>query len=223
MSHMLPELHQHYRDTFRLIREREQLRDRLFFGVVGTLGALLFCARYPQGVPSVLFVGGEVISWRIGPFPAAVIVSVAWTVLLMWCLKYCQCAVLVERQYRYLHLLEDRLSDLAGDDTVFRREGRAYESDYPLVSAWAYVIYTWVFPLVALVGVSTLLVVEWLDRAAPALHLWYDTALALATFVTVVLYRPWPRLCKRGTVHRSSGVPAPASEQKETTTDMSAT
>lgn len=205
-------LHDHYKESFSFIREREKNRDRMFLVIVGLMGALFFVNKYPGQLPSGLEVNAAVTKFNLNRLPVEVVVSALWTIFLAYSLRYCQSIVWLERQYTYLHLLEEKISQLLGDPEVYRREGKIYNEDYPMVSWWVWGVYTLLFPGIMIVTTIALLWVEWENKTMPRAFLWYDLILASGVIVTFVLYRFWPlaekswklytdKFCKR----RSSG------------------
>jgi hypothetical protein len=84
-------LHDHYRDTFGQIREREQRRDRLFVILLLMFVLLVFQTIYPATVgDSVgkISIAGLEIRPRDLPLPA--LLDVTWVLTLLTGLKYCQ-------------------------------------------------------------------------------------------------------------------------------------
>jgi hypothetical protein len=67
----------------------------------------------------------------------------------------------VERKYNYVHTLEDKISAELEDDELYHREGREYESEYPLFSWWAWRFYAVVLPLIAVIVTVVLIYQEW--------------------------------------------------------------
>ena len=51
--------------------------------------------------------------------------NVVWLAVLLFTLRYFQTAAFVERQYPYLHRVEDKLNELIGEDPI-TREGKSY-------------------------------------------------------------------------------------------------
>jgi hypothetical protein len=190
-------LHDHYKDTFSLIREREKLRDTHFLIVVALFGVLFLEVQYPsnfQAIFSEFTTSGAKLDLRAIPFAA--IMSVTWTLTLLFAMRYCQTSIHIGRQYAYLHQLEDKLSGLFGDEDVFRREGRAYKNNYPLFSSWAHFFYAWLLPLIVITAVTALLTLEWNapDSLLPLYHKFYDFTTASAVMLSFILYRVLPQL-----------------------------
>ncbi len=183
-------LHDHYKETFALIRERETQRDRLFLWLLVIFALLVIEIQYPanfNGVLGHLNVAGNDIDLQ--RLPLSRLLNVSWVFTAAFVLKYCQVAKSVERQYMYLHLLEDRISDRLGDADVYRREGRAYQEKYPHLLNWAWVYYTILFPAALTVAVVYLLVVECASLQASVLSKAFDVVFGVSVLASLGLYR----------------------------------
>lgn len=183
-------LHDHYKESFSYIRERERQRDRLFLILIGLFALLFFETQYPRGFGGALgpvaVSGAEV---DLGALPLPALLSASWALTLAIVLRYCQVAINVERQYSYLHALEEKISRELGDEEVYRREGKAYAQDYPLFSDWAWVSYVFLFPVAALLATAVLQVYEWSGLAYPIAYKLFDSVMALGIAVSFYLYR----------------------------------
>jgi hypothetical protein len=192
-------LHEHYNQTFSLIREREKQRDNLFLVMVALFGVLFLAVQYPanfQALFSEVSTPGAKLDLRAIPFAA--IMSVTWTIALLFSIRYCQVSIHIERQYRYLYTIEEKLSECFGGTELFQREGRAYKQDYLLFSKWVRFFYISLLPLIVIVAICALLFVEWSVSATllPIYHQVYDTIVASAILVSFLLYRVAPQVSK---------------------------
>src|SRR5437879_1243610 len=118
-------LNDHYKDTFSHILDRERRRDRLFVLLIVMFAVLVFQVQYPAAVGGALgtvSVLGVVVHVR--DLPLAALLDVSWLLALLVGLKYCQTALAIERQYPYLHRLEDDIGSRLSDRELFAREGR---------------------------------------------------------------------------------------------------
>ena len=199
-------LHDHYKDTFALIASRERIRDRLFFWAIVVFAILALQIQYPANVHGALgsvSVGGNNINLNM--VPLGVLVDATWVFLAATVLKYCQTTKAVERAYPYLHLLEDQISMALGDDRVYRREGRAYLSDYPRLLEWAWRFYTVLFSLAMILAVIYLYSVEVAELHRHVLALLFDGLFAASIVVIVGVYRFFP-----GAKRSTSAAPLPS-------------
>jgi len=183
-------LHDHYKETFALIRERETQRDRLFLWLLVIFALLVIEIQYPanfNGVLGHVNVAGNNIDLQ--QLPLARLLNVSWVFTAAFVLKYCQVAKAVERQYTYLHMLEDRISDSLGDADLYRREGRAYREQYPHLLNWAWVYYTILFPAALAIAVIYLLVVECVSLQGSVLSKAFDVVFGVSVLASLGLYR----------------------------------
>ncbi|MDP9388683.1 MAG: hypothetical protein M3Q48_12415 [Actinomycetota bacterium] len=152
-------LHEHYKDSFAHVLVREQRRDRLFVILVLMFALLTLQVQYPATVGDALGtvkVLGVDVTVKNLPLPA--LLDVTWLLTLLVGLKYCQTALAVERQYPYLHQLEEAIAGRLSNAELFCREGKAYLRAYPSVLNWAWFCYVVLFPLAVLAGTSLLMV-----------------------------------------------------------------
>lgn len=186
-------LYDHYKDTFSHIRDWEKQRNRSFFIVIALVGLLFLEVGYPANLAQVL---GEVdassikLSLRAIPVPA--LLSATWTFLVLVVLQYCQTSVHIERQYNYLHAVENGLSSTYGGGVIFHREGKVYMDDYPWLSWWAWFFYTLMFPAIIVVAVLTLIALERFGLNEPRYYFGYNCVSAIAILISLALYRFLP-------------------------------
>lgn len=188
-------LHDHYRDTFGHIREREQRRDRLFVILLFMFVLLVFQTIYPatvgDSVGNFSLAGLEI---RPQDLPLPALLDVTWVLTLLTGLKYCQTTLAVDRQYPYLHRLEEEIGKQLRDPALFSREGKSYLVDYPIVLNWAWFCYVIIFPLTILAGTILLLVVIWADLDYSRWHKLFATAMALGLLLSFAFYQVIPQV-----------------------------
>lgn len=191
-------LHEHYQESFTYIRERERKRDRFFLFLILLVGALFLQVQYPINFKEAL---GDLniqnAELNLRAIPLEPLLSVTWTFLMVLSLQYCQLSINTERQYSYLHLLEDRLSKAFGDEDMYRREGKVYLDKYPLFSEWAWIFYTIMFPLIMVASVPFLLYLELSQLNNAVYYKIYDGLLGLGVIISFLLYRICPLFSKR--------------------------
>ena len=203
-------IHDHYKETFALIRERERLRDRSFGFLIILFALLVVEVYYPAQVGAsigVLRLFGTDIDLK--QLPVALLIDATWMFALTIALGYCRTAAHVERQYPYLHDLEDWMSSALGDETLYRREGRVYLADYPAFLNWAWFSYVIVFPLTVILGCGALVTHEWsaLNYSAP--HKVFDSAIAVLIVASFFVYAVLPRITRPFRKRTSSKVDKP--------------
>ncbi len=138
-------LHDHYKDTFAVLQVHLKLRDRFFALILLAITTILFQIFSPEG-------SGEIISQfvmsRLGvnqPIDMSFLGNVLWFSTLALVVRYFQTVVYIERQYDYIHKLEDQINRFVGTKIV-TREGKAYLSSYPKFSGWVSIFYGVIFP-----------------------------------------------------------------------------
>lgn len=180
-------LHDHYKDTFFYIQEYLKLRDRLFLFILIVVTFMLFQLYSPASA-------GEAVSHFItkklelkSPIDITFIGSIIWFGLLSLIVRYFQTVVHIERQYKYIHQIEEQLS---GEYTnkVFTREGKAYLNDYPLFSGWAWILYTIIFPTLLIVLVIVKIVGEICQAGSISLLTSVNIGIALFIVLSTLFY-----------------------------------
>lgn len=200
-------LHDHYKETFARIRSAEVSRDRLFLFLIGLFALLSLEIGYPAALGGsfrkVTLLGAEI---ELNALPLAALLNATWVVTLAISLRYCQSAVLVSRQYPYLHDLERAISPAVGGGDLYQREGVVYLRRYPLLLDIAWIAYGVVFPLMAMVASAMLLWWEVTRLSYPILHKVFDSTVAASLVFVFFAYRVHPTVCpkiKRWRVRRA--------------------
>lgn len=191
-------LNDHYKDTFTRLRENEQARDRLFLWLIGLFALLILEIGYPAAVGGSLgklsIAGGEL---NLQALPLAALLNASWVLTLVVGLQYCQATIRVNRQYPYLHALEETISPALGGGDVFRREGRVYLREYPLLLDVAWFTYGILFPFIAMGAALWLAHSEWFGLPYPLPHRIVDALAALALVGVFFLYRVQPAIAAK--------------------------
>ncbi len=190
-------LHDHYKDSFAHIRDRENQRERLFLVVIALLGGIVLQLRYslilPQALPELTILG---LKFKLANLPMAALLSTSWTFLSVILMRYCQIAVHVVKQYDYLHSLEKRLSwAIGGPDAIYRESTGYLTEKTKCFRTWTWFFYTWVFPAIVVISVGSSWFLEFGTNSIPLPHKVYDTVMGIVTVVTVLLYAGglWPK------------------------------
>lgn len=149
----------HYKDTFDFLQNKLKQRDRLFVGVLCILILMLFQLYTPQ---EALKVVSQFISTKLNiktQIDLLFIQSVIWFGLLAAVLKYFQTVIFIERQYNYIHRLEEQISkEYSG--RAFTREGMSYLKNYPIYLSWASFLYTIFFPILLVLIIISKIIYE---------------------------------------------------------------
>jgi len=200
-------VHDHYKETFAIVRERERDRDRSFLLLIGLFAVLVVEVYYPAAaggaVRSFQILGTDIDASRL---PLSMLLNATWVLALAVSLSYCRVAISIDRQYPYVHHLESWISEQLGDASIYRREGNVYLERYPLLLNWAWLCYVVVFPLVVSV-VSILLVQrEWTGLPYSIAHKGFDVGIAFLVIVSFLLYRVVPKVHERFIREGTKGV-----------------
>lgn len=180
-------LYDHYKDTFFYIQEYLKFRDRLFLFILVVVTLMLFQVYSPSE-------SGEAVSQFItkklelkSPIDITFIGSIIWFGLLCLVVRYFQTVVHIERQYKYIHQIEEQLSAEYANK-VFTREGKSYLNDYPLFSSWAWILYTIVFPALLVVLVIVKIAGEIWQAGSISLLISVNVAIALFIVLSTLFY-----------------------------------
>lgn len=202
-------LHDHYKESFALIREKEQQRDRLLLIIIGLYAVIILAVGYPAefggSVGTLTIFGTEVKTEAI---PTAALLSALWVFTAVIVLRYCQLCVSVERSYPYVHDLENVISGGLGDGISFCREGKAYLDNYPPLLNLAWRAYGYVVPLIVGGATVALVCVEWNRRLTPLAHKWLDTAMGAGIILVLISYRVFPTLYQQSEAVRNWFTPS---------------
>ncbi len=188
-------LHDHYKETFARIRQAEALRDRLFLWLIGLFALLILEIGNPAAAGRTLgklsIVGGEL---NLQALPLQALLNVTWVLTLTIGLRYCQTSVFVNRQYPYLHELEEAISPQVGGGNLYQREGKVYLREYPLLLDVAWFAYSILFPLIVIFATFWLFIWEFSRMLYPIYHIVFDAFIASALVCFFFLYRLQPAL-----------------------------
>ena len=84
--------------------------------------------------------------------------------------------------------LENKICIKSDDKDYIRREGREYLKNYPVLSDWAHIIYTWIFPILLIVIISVKIIMEIMIVGKYKIGLYFDGFIFIAIILTVILY-----------------------------------
>lgn len=123
----------------------------------------------------------------VGQFDLSFLTSVIWFCLFATVVRYFQTVVLIERQYKYLHIMEKEISSNY-HNKMFIREGKAYLRNYPLFSEWTSFIYTIIFPVLLVIILVIKVVTEIPDIRYISLFPVIDLVIFLCISASTILY-----------------------------------
>jgi hypothetical protein len=187
-------VHDHYKETFALVRERERSRDKAFLLLIGLFALLVVEVYYPAAAGTLRSFSVLGTDIDVSRLPLSMLLDASWVLALAVTLSYCRVAISVDRQYPYVHHLEDWIGGQLGDSTIFGREGKAYLDRYPLVLNWAWFCYVVVFPVVVVLVAILLIEKEWSGLSYSLTHKAFDAAMAFCIVISFLLYRVLPKV-----------------------------
>ncbi len=157
-------LYSHYEDTCKYVRELVHIRDRLFLIALALLGLQFFQISNPDQSAQAI---AQSLSKYIGSnisLNKGVLNTFLGFALLSVILRYFQVNVFINRQYNYLHKLEEQFTELFGRN-IITREGEHYLYKYPIFSDWINILYTWIFPILLILTAAYKIFSDWPGRA----------------------------------------------------------
>ena len=182
-------LYEHYKDTFLNIKESIKLRDKLVALVLFVLALMVLYTFWPADAITAF---SQITAQKIGiaiNVDGSFLGSIIWFALLATIVRYTQVVIYIERQYAYIHHIEEELQKNYNSEIIFTREGKSYLNKYPLFSDWVCLLYTTIFPLILISVVLAKITNEWVDSAYRfSFPLLLNSALAISILISVVLY-----------------------------------
>lgn len=181
-------LHDHYKDSFRYLQTHIHTRSRLLFYILIVTSIMAFQIFSPeeqfnQTVSQLMTKNfGEKLTIDI-----SFIGSVIWLSLLALVVRYFQTVIYIERQYKYMHKLENEISANYKND-LYIREGYEYTKNYPIFSKWVHLIYTILFPIILVIlAVAKIAVEQCYLRSASVLS-YFNILIFICILVSIFLY-----------------------------------
>jgi len=180
-------LHDHYKDSFTNIKDHLKLRDRLFLLILTLVVLMLFQIFSPKESGEVI---SHFIATKLGlknPINISFIGSIIWFSMLALVTRYYQTVANLERQYEYIHKLEEQIAPNYYNK-VFTREGMFYLVNYPLFLKWTWILYTIIFPVLLLIVVFVKIIGELSHAESVSLLLWINIAIFLCILLSTLFY-----------------------------------
>ena len=178
-------LYDHYKETFSIIQENLNQRNRFFVMAFFIMTLQFLFAVSPESIATLITtiirneydidISGQIIT----------IQSLLWLVLLYFTMRYYQSTVHIERQYNYIHTLEATIA--SSIQISFDREGGNYLKDYPKMNDMIDILYKWIFPIIYCVVIFCKIISEYIDTQLN-LSIIFDSIIFLCCFVLTILY-----------------------------------
>lgn len=178
----------HYKDTFSYLREYIKQRDKQFMYVVFLFCLLFFNTFSPAEFNEItkFFIEKQV---GIIQNSFSLFDSVLLFLVLSFSIKYFQSNILIQKQYKYLHKLEDELSKNISNFEICR-ESKGYLNDYPVFSSIVHRIYSIVFPSLIIL----LSIIKWISLVKNQIlngYFWFNTIVVIAIIILTGFYLYW--------------------------------
>lgn len=186
-SEKLQILSEHYSHTFDFLQSHLKKRDKFFMWALLIMVIMLFHIYIPREVSKLV---EQLIEKKLEvktQINFLYIQSVIWFVLLAIVIKYFQSVIFIERQYSYLHSLEELLSS-EYEKSAFTREGKSYLSSYPAFLNWASFLYTILFPAMLAVISTSKIVSEYKQYGLNAPLIWFNSLIFVFIIISLGLY-----------------------------------
>ena len=140
----------HYKDTYEIHLASIKQRDTLFYAL------LVILALFSLQVTSTELVNSALSGFINKQLDISIdknsnlLGTLLWLLLFGFSSRYYQTVIQIERQYDYIHHLEELISKRYPNTRAFTREGKSYLDEYPIFSNWIWLLYTLAFPLIIL-------------------------------------------------------------------------
>jgi hypothetical protein len=178
----------HYKDSFDVHRSTIKQRDMLFYGLLVILAVFTLQMTSADTAANIVNEYVTKISGvKIGN-NVDFISTLMWLILLGFSTRYFQIVLEIERQYVYLHALEDQLNSHYPESSAFTREGKEYLSNYPLFSNWIWLLYKIFFPSLILFSVVVKINAEIANMQSIGLNQIIDFICYLIVGTSSILY-----------------------------------
>ena len=181
-------LHDHYKDSFSYLYGYIKQREKLFVFVLVVIFLqflqISFSDQYIEAFNA--FIEQKInFNFLVGK---GFLNNILWFLLFSISLRYFQTNVLINRQYDYLHGLEERICTKTGEEKYISREGKQYLENYPLFSDWVHFVYTWIFPILLILVSLTKITLEIFMENKCSFSLLMGGIFFVAVLVTTILY-----------------------------------
>jgi hypothetical protein len=182
-------LHDHYKDTFALQREYLKLRDRLFVYTLLVFAAMFIFTIVPMD-PSKAVTDFVKEQFKVTlSLNRETLNTILWFVLLCLVVRYFQTNIVVERQYNYIHMVENELNSLYNPKgEMFTREGKSYLGNFQTFSTLAGYLYILVFPMLLVTVTTYNIYTEVMTKTSFDQTLVLDIVFWLLLFIYTIVY-----------------------------------
>lgn len=146
-------LYDHYKESVTYLKNDLIKRDKI------TVGLLLLFAIYfvieISPIDSVLL-ANKYITSKLGlalNINYKTLATIILLLLLVLIVRYFQICLSIEKQYSYIHCVENKINTMSSEELI-TREGYSYLKEYPLLLAVIHRIYNFFLPVVIIIAMS---------------------------------------------------------------------
>lgn len=179
-------INDHYKDTFANLQTFQKFRDWLFFIILIIIIIMLFQISSPLEANNII---GQIISKSLNlqnSIDTSFVGSIIWFSLLALVVRYFQTVIYIERQYKYLHELEELLSDNFAEK-AFIREGKSYFSNRHIFLKFVHKMYKFVIPILVIFITLTKIKSEY-NQSDYSNYFFLNILFLLLIIISVLLY-----------------------------------
>ena len=152
-------LYDHFKDSYELSKRAQEQRNKYYI-ILCILESLSFLMLLNTS-EAITFIH-EIINYKSEhpiQLGSSIIESLLWILIMYISIRYCQNTIYVERQYKYIHKLEEKIADELSIYS-FNRESYNYLSYRPFVLKLIHFFYTWISPTIFIFINSVRIVLE---------------------------------------------------------------
>ncbi|WP_424961002.1 hypothetical protein [Ekhidna sp.] len=183
----------HYKDTFQYLRKYIDQREKIFLFNIITIFLMIVIS---QNLAIATTITEDVTASKLGlksmTIDPNLVSSVLLFVFLSLVIRYYQLNILINRQYKYIHDIENNLSNIL-TETKILRESKGYLSNYPIVLSIIHWIYSLIIPLVIILTsiIKYVVELEILKENQGSLYLILNTTFTILIVVLSTMYLIW--------------------------------
>ncbi|OQX22742.1 MAG: hypothetical protein BWK80_29575 [Desulfobacteraceae bacterium IS3] len=176
----------HYNRQTEINRNERLLRDKLYYAVIFIIAIMFLLISNPSQTQ------GDIIGFinKISDFNFSVsfnvLNSLLWVMLLFFLLQLYRLNISIEKNYEYIHLMEQKIASLVGDNEAFSKEGKFYLTNYPKLLNFSHNFYSYITPL--LIFLVSFLKISIEIKTSFSWFLLFDIAVFGLVFTVIWLY-----------------------------------
>lgn len=173
----------HYKDSYDIHLGTRKEREIVFYALLIVTSFFSFQISSIDTANGIIAdvlkqTGGITIDKKSGVIP-----SLFWLLLFGLSTKFYQIHTRIEREYAYLHKIEDLINAHYPSTAAFTREGKSYLTNYPKISDLIHFLYNFIFPLMIILSITT--------RVYKDEFSYFNSILFLSILSTTLTYMFW--------------------------------